>query len=64
LRAAASAQPPPIHPTTLPSARITARAPALAAVASSVRTTVATAKGWWSPRIAVMQSTMSTVSVI
>src|SRR5262245_18003281 len=62
LRAAPTAQPPPIQPITVPSARITALAPALAAVASSVRTTVATAKGWRSPRMRVMQSAMSSVS--
>src|SRR5262249_62179325 len=45
-RTAARAQPPPIQPSEMvPSARITALAPALAAVAATVRTTVASANG-------------------
>jgi hypothetical protein len=43
---AARAQPPPIQPSEMvPSGRITALAPALAAVAATVRTTVASANG-------------------
>ena len=43
---AARAQPPPIQPAEIdPSRRITALAPALAAVSETVRTTVATANG-------------------
>src|SRR5215470_408246 len=46
LRTAARAQPPPIHPSEIvPSGKITAFAPALAAVAATVRTTVASANG-------------------
>src|SRR5258708_17995951 len=46
LSTAARAQPPPIQPSdTVPSERITALAPALTAVAATVRTTVASAKG-------------------
>src|SRR5262245_348302 len=46
LRTAARAQPPPIHPSEIvPSGRITAFAPAFAAVAATVRTTVASANG-------------------
>src|SRR5262245_45579644 len=46
LRTAARAQPPPIHPSEIvPSGRITAFAPALAAVDATVRTTVASANG-------------------
>src|SRR6202451_3801462 len=46
LSTAARAQPPPIQPSEMvPSGRITALAPALAAVAATVRTTVATANG-------------------
>ena len=45
-RTAARAQPPPIQPADMvPSLRIRALAPALAAVSATVRTTVATAKG-------------------
>ena len=46
LSTAARAQPPPIQPSEIvPSGRITALAPALAAVAATVRTTVASANG-------------------
>src|SRR5262245_61634067 len=46
LRTAERAQPPPIQPSEMvPSGRITALAPALAAVAATVRTTVASANG-------------------
>ena len=46
LSTAARAQPPPIQPSEMvPSGRITALAPALAAVAATVRTTVASANG-------------------
>src|SRR5262245_20740242 len=46
LRTAARAQPPPIHPSEIvPSGRIKAFAPAFAAVAATVRTTVASANG-------------------
>src|SRR5215471_21854480 len=46
LRTAVRAQPPPIHPSEIvPSGRMTAFAPALAAVAATVRTTVASANG-------------------
>jgi hypothetical protein len=45
LSTAARAQPPPIQPSEMmPSGRITALAPALAAVAATVRTTVASAQ--------------------
>jgi hypothetical protein len=45
LSTAPRAQPPPIHPAAmLPSERITALAPALAAVTETVRTTVARTK--------------------
>jgi hypothetical protein len=45
LSTAARAQPPPIQPCEMvPSERITALAPALAAVAATVRTTVASTK--------------------
>src|SRR5215813_2938884 len=46
LRTAARAQPPQIHPSEIvPSGKITAFAPAFAAVAATVRTTVASANG-------------------
>jgi hypothetical protein len=46
LSTAARAQPPPIQPSDMvPSGRITALAPAFAAVAATVRTTVARANG-------------------
>src|SRR5271170_7221253 len=46
LSTAARAQPPPIQPSEIvPSGKITALAPALAAVAATVRTTVASANG-------------------
>ena len=46
LSTAARAQPPPIQPSEIvPSGRITAFAPAFAAVAATVRTTVASANG-------------------
>src|SRR5262245_21397676 len=59
-KTAARAQPPPIQPSEIvPSGRITAFAPALAAVAATVRTTVASANG--SP-LAFMAETRSRIS--
>ncbi len=56
--------PPPTQPMNEPSARMMAFAPALAEVASSVRTTVASAKGCRSPFIRAMQSMMSSDSTL
>src|SRR6266545_1469648 len=60
LSTAARAQPPPIQPSEMvPSGRITAFAPALAAVAATVRTTVASANGWPAALRSEMVSRMS-----
>src|SRR5215813_9295137 len=62
-RTAARAQPPPTHPSeTVPSDRITALAPALAAVAATVRTTVARANGSHLAWMVEMRSRMSVAS--
>ena len=59
-RTAARAQPPPIQPSLIvPSGRITALAPAFAAVAATVRTTVASTKGVPFAFIAETRSWMS-----
>src|SRR6185437_6051400 len=57
-------QPPPTQPITVPSARSTALAPLRAAVAPSLRTTVATAKGCSSPFMRAMQSMTSSMSLL
>src|SRR6185437_2463570 len=57
-------QPPPTQPITVPSARSTALAPLRAAVAPSLRTTVATAKGCSSPFMRAMQSMTSSISLL
>src|SRR5215813_9297177 len=63
LMTAARAQPPPIQPSeTVPSGRITALAPALAAVAATVRTTVASANGSPLAFMVEMRSRMSVAS--
>jgi len=60
LSTAARAQPPPIQPSdSVPSGRITALAPALAAVAATVRTTVASANGSPLAFMAEMRSRIS-----
>ena len=56
LTTAARAQPPPIQPSEIvPSGRITAFAPAFAAVAATVRTTVASANGSPAARFAEIE---------